>query len=155
MEAATTQPRTANPLVAVPGAFEAVMALAKAAKRTGLPASTATMTHLRASQINGCSFCVDMHSRELRESGESPERIAAVAAWRDAPFFDGAERAALALTEAITRIADRPDAVPDDLWAEVTEHYSEEALGGLLIEIGVINLWNHINVPTRQVAGAL
>ena len=154
MEAATMQPRATNPFMAVPGAFDAVMTLAKAARRTGLAPATAKMTHLRASQINGCGYCVEMHSREMREAGEPPERIAAVAAWRDAPYFDPAERAALGLTEAVTRMADRPDSVPDALWEDITEHYDEQAVAGLLLEIGVINLWNHVNVPTRQVAGS-
>jgi AhpD family alkylhydroperoxidase len=112
------------------------------------------MVELRASQINGCSFCVDMHSRELRKAGESEERIATVAAWREAPWFSDAERAALALTEAVTRLADRPESVTDEIWQAVAEHYDEPQLGGLLIEIGTINVWNRLNAATHQLAGA-
>ena len=89
------------------------------------------MVHLRASQINGCSLCVAMHSRELKKAGESDDRIYAVAAWREAPWFTDAERAALALTEATTRLADKEDAVPDHVWDEARKHYDETAISGL------------------------
>ena len=106
--------------------------------------------HLRASQINGCSVCVEMHAQELKAAGTSDERIWAVAAWREAPYFTDAERAALALTEAVTRIADRSDPVPDEVWDEAARHYDEQALAALTIEIGAINLWNRLNVATCQ-----
>lgn len=154
MSIATLQPRMTNPIIAVPGALQAMIALSKAAGRTGLPSRTAKLVHLRASQINGCSYCVEMHARELREVGESFERVVGVAAWRDTPHYDEAERAALALTEAVTRLADRPEAVPTDLWEEATRHYDEPALGGLLIEIAAVNVWNRVNVATQQPAGA-
>jgi len=95
-----------------------------------------------------------MHSRELRKAGESEERIATVAAWREAPWFRDAERAALALTEATTRIADRPESITDEIWADAAEHYDEEQLSGLLLAIGAINVWNRLNAATRQLAGA-
>jgi AhpD family alkylhydroperoxidase len=150
----TIEPRMKSPILMFPDAFRAMRSLHAATEPAGLPAVTRYMVHLRASQINGCSFCVDMHSRELREAGESDERIFTVAAWREAPFFTAAERAALELTEALTRLSDRADAVPDDLWAEVSEHYEEPALAALLIEIAAINVWNRVNVAVRQVAGS-
>ena len=109
--------------------------------------------HLRASQINGCSVCVEMHASDLKKAGESDERIFAVAAWREAPYFTDAERAALALTEAMTRLSDRADAVPDDVWDEVARHYDEPALAALTLSIASVNLWNRLNAATRQVAG--
>jgi len=138
----------------VPEAMHALHALAKAAKRGGLPETTAYLVHLRASQINGCSVCAEMHSRELKEAGEPEERIWTVAAWREAPYFADAERAALALTEAVTRLSDRADPVPDEIWEEATRHYDERALASLIIEIASINVWNRFNAATRQLAGA-
>jgi len=138
----------------LPEAMHALHALAKAAKRGGLPETTAYLVHLRASQINGCSVCAEMHSRELKEAGEPEERIWTVAAWREAPYFTDAERAALALTEAVTRLSDRADPVPDEIWEEATRHYDERALASLIIEIASINVWNRFNAATRQLAGA-
>ena len=89
--------------------------------------TTAFLVHLRARQINGCSFCAEMHSRELKEAGEPAERIWTIAAWREAPYFTDAERAALALTEAVTRLSDRADPVPDDIWEQASRHYDEQA----------------------------
>jgi AhpD family alkylhydroperoxidase len=107
---------------------------------------------LRASQINGCSVCVDMHYQYLKAAGETPERCVTVSAWRDTPYFSDAERAALALAEAVTRLNDRPDPVPDDIWNEAAKHYDERALASLLVAIGTINVWNRLNVATKQVA---
>jgi AhpD family alkylhydroperoxidase len=146
--------RIPNPALTVPGAMDALLALHKSASAAGVPHRTLEMVHLRASQINGCSVCVDMHSKDLKRGGDTDERIFAVAAWRDAPYFTDAERAALALTEFVTRLADRPDPVPDDVWDEAARHYSEAELGALLLEIGSINVWNRLNVATRQVVGA-
>jgi alkylhydroperoxidase family enzyme len=95
-----------------------------------------------------------MHAQELKEAGESDERIFAVSGWRDAPYFTDAERAALALTEAATRLSDRPDPVPDEVWDEAARHYDEPELASLVISIAAINAWNRLNVATRQVAGA-
>jgi AhpD family alkylhydroperoxidase len=153
-DTATIEPRMPTPVAVVPDALKAMHALAKSAKRDGLPETTVYLVHLRASQINGCSFCAEMHSRELKEAGESDERIWTVGAWREAPYFTGAERAALALTEAVTRISDSPDPVPDDIWEEATRHYDEEALASLIIEIATINVWNRFNVTTRLPAGS-
>jgi AhpD family alkylhydroperoxidase len=131
----------------------ALQRLAAAARHAGLPATTLYLLELRASQINGCSVCADMHSRELRGAGEPDERIFTVAAWRETPYFTPAERAALALTEAMTRLADRSDPVPDDVWDEAARHYDESQLGGLVIAIATINAWNRINAATRQITG--
>jgi AhpD family alkylhydroperoxidase len=148
------QARMANPGLSVPGAFDALQALATAAGHGGLPQATAGLVHLRASQINGCSVCVHMHARDLKKAGESDERIWAVAAWRDAPFFTDAERAALALTEAVTRLSDRADPVPDEIFDEAARHFEESALASLILHITLINIWNRLNATTRQVAGA-
>jgi AhpD family alkylhydroperoxidase len=143
-----------SPVEVVPEALKAMYALSKSAKRGGLPKTTAYLVHLRASQINGCSFCSEMHSRDLKEAGEPEERIWTVAAWREAPYFTEAERAALALTEAITRLSDRADPVPDEIWEQAAEHYDEQALASLLIEIATINVWNRFNAAVRQPAGS-
>ena len=145
--------RMRNPAMIVPDALPALLALGKAAKNCGVPSRTLELVELRASQINGCGVCVDMHARDLKKAGETDERLFAVAAWRDAPYFNEAERAALALTEAATRINDRGDPVPDEIWDEAARHYDEKALATLVISIGLINFWNRVNASTRQVAG--
>ena len=147
------QARMKSPVMIVPGAWQAIQALGASAEKSGVPSSTLRLIELRASQINGCGVCVDMHARVLEKAGETDERIHAVSAWRDAPFFTEAERAALALTEAVTRLSDRADPVPDEIWKGAARHYNESGLGGLLIAIAVINVWNRLNVATRQVAG--
>jgi AhpD family alkylhydroperoxidase len=146
--------RMKHPVMILPDAMRALHALDKATEVDGLPDVTRKLVHLRASQINGCSVCVDMHSRELRQAGEPDARIFAVAAWRDAPYFSDAERAALSLTEAVTRLCDRPDPVPDEIWDEVARHYDEPARAALILQIAQINVWNRLNAATRQVAGA-
>src|SRR5579864_1303944 len=147
MEATKTiEPRIPNIAGTVPEALQALLGLAKAAAKGGVPPTTHKLVHLRASQINGCSFCVDMHNRELREAGEPDERIWGVAAWRESPYFDDAERAALALAEAGTRLSDQPDAVPDEVWEEAARHYDEFGLASLVISIAGINAWNRLNV---------
>jgi AhpD family alkylhydroperoxidase len=147
-----TTARMPNPAFVVAGAMDGLNALAKAIGRTPMPVSR-ELVHLRASQINGCSVCVDMHAKGARSAGESEERLFAVAAWRDTPYFNDAERAALALTEALTRIADRPEPVPDAIWDAAAEHFDEEQLGALVLDIALINVWNRVNVATQQVAG--
>jgi AhpD family alkylhydroperoxidase len=143
-----------NPVMIVPGAMEALQKLGTAARRAGVPAGTLYLMEVRASQINGCSVCLDMHSRELKAEGEPDERIFMVGAWREAPYFTEAERAALALTEAATRLADRPDPIPDEVWEEAARHYDESQLAGLVVAIASINAWNRINASTRQITGA-
>ena len=145
------QARMRNPVEILPEALKALHALDRSSE--GLPYVTRKLVLLRASQINGCSVCVDMHARELKKADQSDERIFAVAAWRDTPWFNEAERAALALTEAVTRLADRPDPVSDEVWNEAAKHYDPPALAALLVQIAEINVWNRLNVAVRQVAG--
>ncbi len=145
--------RMQSPVIIVPEAMQALYALWASAEERGVPSRTLGLVQVRASQINGCSVCVDMHPRLLKRAGETDERLFAVAAWRDAPYFTDAERAALALTEAVTRLSDREDPVPDEIWDEAARHYSEQALAALIIAISTINVWNRLNVATRQVAG--
>jgi AhpD family alkylhydroperoxidase len=146
--------RMTNPAMVVPGALQALQALGEAEKATGIPETVLELVHLRASQINGCGVCLHMHARALRKAGESDERIDTVAGWRDAPFFSDEERAALALAEAVTRMADRSDPVPDEVFEEAAAHYDEQQLGALILSIAHINLWNRLNASTHQVAGA-
>jgi AhpD family alkylhydroperoxidase len=142
-----------NPAVVIPGAMEALIALASLPGKTGLSPRLLELVNLRASQINGCSVCVDGHPRIARKAGETDERLFAVSAWRDTPYFSEAERAALALTEAVTRISDRADPVPDGIWDEATRHYDGKSLAALVIAIANINVWNRLNIATRQIAG--
>ena len=147
------QARMKNPVMVIPGVMEALQAVNKATEKSGLSQQIREMVHLRVSQINGCSVCVDMHWRGLKRTGESDERTFAVAAWRDAPYFTDAERAALALAEAVTRLSDRADPVPDEIWNEAAAHFDGQALSALILSIAMINVWNRLNVTTRQVAG--
>jgi len=147
------EPRIDHPTQTVPRAMQALLALDKATQRAGVPVTTQELLKLRAGQINGCSGCVDIHSRELKAAGEPDERVFTVAAWRETTYFTDAERAALALTEAVTRLADRPDPVPDEIWDEAARHYDEDQLAALVLSIAAINAWNRINVATRQVTG--
>jgi AhpD family alkylhydroperoxidase len=110
--------RMSNPVMILPEAMPAMQALDKATANNGVPAATMGLVQFRASQINGCSVCVDMHARMLKRAGETDERLFALAAWRDAPYYTDAERAAHALAEALTRLSDRVDAVPDEIWIE-------------------------------------
>jgi AhpD family alkylhydroperoxidase len=147
------QPRIENPALTVPGALPALQRLGATVRHSGLPETTLYLIELRASQINGCAVCADMHSRELKAAGVPDERIFTVAAWREASYFTDAERAALALTEAATRIADRPDSVSEEIWAEAARHYDEPQLAALVIAIATINAFNRINATTRQISG--
>jgi AhpD family alkylhydroperoxidase len=148
------QARMNHPAYVVPGAMDALQTMGKVVKSGGLPPKTIELVNLRASQINGCGVCAVQHPRIARKLGETDERIFAVAAWRDAPYFTDAERAALALTEAATRLSDQADPVPDEIWEEAARHYDEQALATLVIAIASINVWNRLNVVTKQVAGA-
>ena len=152
---AIIQARMKNPAMVVPDALQALLALGKSVEKGGAPLRTLELIRLRASQINGCGLCVDMHARDLKKAGETDERLFAVAAWREAPYFTDAERAALALTEAATRLGDRADPVPDEIWAEAARHFDEQAIAALVVNIALINFWNRINVTTRQVAGSV
>ncbi|MEV6548776.1 carboxymuconolactone decarboxylase family protein [Streptomyces sp. NPDC051597] len=145
--------RMPSPATLVPGAMEAVRGLQKATHGAGVPATTMHLVHLRASQINGCSACVDSGTRYAMKGGESAERLFAVAAWRETPYFTDAERAALALTEAVTRLNDREEPVPDAVWAEAARHYEEKPLAALVLWIAVSNFYNRLNAATRQQGG--
>jgi AhpD family alkylhydroperoxidase len=144
--------RMTNPAFAVDGALDALHGVSKTISRARVPINH-ELVHLRASQINGCSVCVDMHAKAARRAGESEEKLFAVAAWRETPYFTDAERAALALTEVLTRIADKAEPVPDAIWDVAAEHFDETQLGALVLDIATINLWNRLNVATRQVVG--
>lgn len=119
-----------------------------------MPEKLLELVHLRASQINGCSVCVDMHPKLARRAGETDERLFAVGAWRDTPYFTAAERAALALTEALTRLSDREDPVPDAVWNQADKQFDERELAALVLAIATINVWNRLNVAVRQPVGA-
>jgi AhpD family alkylhydroperoxidase len=146
--------RMKNPAMVLPGVWQPIQALNEAIGQSGVPPTTLELVHLRVSQVNGCSACVDAGARTAKKGGETDERLFAVAAWREAPYFTDAERAALALAEAATRLADRPDPVPDEIWAEAASHYDERGLAALVLMIGVTNLFNRLNATTKQVAGA-
>lgn len=147
------QARMTNPVFVVPEALKALNTLGTSISKGGVPNTTLELVRLRASQINGCSVCVDMHSRELKHAGEPDERINTVAVWRETSYFTEAERAALALTESVTRLADRPEAVSDEVWDEAARHYDDEQLAALVLSIATINAWNRLNAATRQITG--
>ena len=148
------QARMTNPATILPDVNTGIQALIKATRQGDVPQSILELVHLRASQINGCSFCVDSGACSAKKAGETDERLFAVAAWREAPYFTDAERAALALTEAATRLADRADPVPDSIWDEASRHYDEQGLAALILMIATTNLFNRLNATTRQVAGS-
>ncbi len=154
MDTATLKARIKHPVYTIPGTLEALRKFSEAARGHGVSPATLEMTNLRASQINGCSVCVGMHAAALKKMGESDERIFAVGAWRDAVCFSDAERAALALAEHVTRLADRSDPVPDEVWDEAANHYDEDGLAALAISLAGINAWNRLNVAVAQPAGA-
>ncbi|HWL86103.1 MAG TPA: carboxymuconolactone decarboxylase family protein [Polyangiaceae bacterium] len=147
------QPRMKTPALALPGARDSILSIVKSTESCGVPRTTLELVNVRVGQINGCSVCVDMHSRALKKLGESDARIFALAAWREAPYYTDAERAALALAEAATRLSDRADAVTDEVWKEASLHFGEAELGALVMAIAIANLWNRLNVATRQVTG--
>jgi AhpD family alkylhydroperoxidase len=142
-----------TPALTLPGVRDALLSIAKTTETCGVPRVTLELCHVRVGQINGCSVCVDMHCRALAKLGESHARIFMLAAWRETPYYTPAERAALALAEAATRLCDRTEAVPDQIWEEAAAHFDEAALGALLVSIAIANVWNRLNVPTRQVTG--
>jgi AhpD family alkylhydroperoxidase len=146
------QARLTNPAGLLPDVMKGVNALYKAAHSTGLDPRVLELVHLRASQINGCGPCVDSGARNAKKAGETDERLFAVAVWRETPYFTEAERAALALAEAATRIADRGDAVPDEVWQEAAKHFEEPELAAIVLWVATTNFFNVINVTTRQQA---
>ena len=147
------QPRL-NFATALPDSTAAIKSLIAPAWQAGVPSKTLHLVHLRVSQINGCAVCLHGGAKQAKQHGESDERLFAVAGWRDAPYYSEAERAALALAECVTRLSDREDPVPDAVWKEAARHFDEKELSGLLLWIATANLFNRLNVPTRQVAGA-
>jgi AhpD family alkylhydroperoxidase len=148
------QARMKHPVAIIPAAMQPIQALTKAVQGRGVPEETLELVHLRVSQINGCSFCVDAGTKSLRKLGETDERIGVVSAWREAPYYTDAERAALSLAEAATRLADRADAVSDQVWDEAADHFDEQQLAAILLMIAVTNLYNRLNAPIRHVAGS-
>jgi AhpD family alkylhydroperoxidase len=148
------EPRTANPATVIPGSLDGIQKLIVAVRRAGLPASIMELTHMRASQINGCSTCIEGTIRHAHKTGEAlDDRLLMVAAWRHSSQFSEAERAALELTEEMTRLADRTDPVPDETWARAAEQFDETVLGALVLHVALVNLFNRVNVATRQPAG--
>lgn len=144
------QARMKNPAVIIPDAIAPIRALNDAVQQGGVPQRTLDLVHLRASQINGCSVCVGAAAK-ARKDGDTDERLFTLVAWRGTPYFTDGERAALALTEAVTRLSDRTDPVPDEIWDEAAQHYDEKALAALVLWIATVNVFNRVNVATRQV----
>jgi AhpD family alkylhydroperoxidase len=137
-----------NPATVLPDSMDAIP-LIKAAFSAGVPHST-----MELSQVNGCSPCVYSGAISAKKAGESDKRLFAVAAWRGTELFTEGERAALALAESMTRLADRPDPVPDEIWDEAAKHFDEKQLAGLVLWVAMTNLFNRLNATTKQPAGA-
>lgn len=135
-----------------PQALRGMFLLEEAARKSGLDHSLLELVRMRASQINGCAYCLDMHSKDARAEGESEQRLYTLSAWRETPFFNERERAALAWTEALTLISEND--VPDDLYSNARAHFSESELVGLTIVIIAINGWNRLAIPFRTPPGS-
>ncbi|GAA4217781.1 carboxymuconolactone decarboxylase family protein [Actinocatenispora rupis] len=148
------QPRMGNPAMVLPAAMQPIQAVLAATRTGGVDGETLELVHLRVSQINGCSACVDGGVKTARKAGVAEDKLATVAAWRETPYFTDPERAALALAEAATRLADRPDAVDDAVWDRAAAHFDEQQLAAIILMIGMTNLFNRLNATTRQIAGA-
>jgi AhpD family alkylhydroperoxidase len=151
-EAMSTE-RMPNPAVLLPEAMAALMAVNRAIAGAGVDGKLLALSHLRASQINGCGPCVAGGVHQAQQHGATADQVHAVAAWRQTPWFSNEERAALALTEAVTRLADQPDPVPDQLWDVAAKHFDQKELAALLLNIAITNAFNRLNAPTRQQAG--
>ncbi|MEV0255336.1 carboxymuconolactone decarboxylase family protein [Streptomyces sp. NPDC050732] len=148
------QARMQHPALLIPEAMKALLTLSKVIRKQGLPQATIELVQLRVSQINGSSVCVAGNARSAAAAGATVEQRSAVAAWRNTPCFTAAERSALALAEAATRLADRPDPVPKAIWDEAAKHFTERELAALVLAIGAANMFNRINITTRRIAGA-
>ncbi len=146
--------RIKNPATLFPESMAGIQSIIKAAHNAGVPRPAMELAHLRASQINGCSPCVYSGAMSAKKSGVSDERLFAVAAWRETELFTVEERAALALAESMTRLADRTEAVPDEVWDDAAKHFDETQLAGLVLWVALTNLFNRINVAIKQPAGA-
>jgi AhpD family alkylhydroperoxidase len=146
--------RMNNPASILPDSMKGIQSIIQSAYSAGVARSTMELAHLRASQVNGCSPCVYSGAISAKKAGESDERLFAVAAWRETDLFTDAERAAMALAESMTRLADRPDPVPDSVWNEAAKHFDEKQMAGLVLWIATTNLFNRLNATTKQPAGA-
>jgi AhpD family alkylhydroperoxidase len=140
-----------NPQKAAPEVYKAMLALESAVKATGLESNLLDLVKLRASQINGCAFCIDMHSKDLRAAGETEQRLYLLDAWREAPFYSDRERAALAWTEAVTLITDGH--VPDEVYEQARKDFSDDELTKLTLAVVAINGWNRFSIAFRTVPG--
>ena len=146
--------RMTNPAMVLPDAMKGIQNLFKAMHQGGVPEITLELVHLRASQINGCSACVDAGVQSARKAGVDDDRLHRVVAWRETDCFTDAERAALALTEAATRQADRTNTVPDEIWDEVADHFDEKGLAAIILMIATTNFFNRLNATIKEPAGA-
>jgi AhpD family alkylhydroperoxidase len=145
------EPRMTNPAFVIPDGFKGIGHLLAAVGKGGVPTKTLELVGLRGSQINGCSACVQGHLEAAKKAGETDERIVGVTAWRESPYFDAAERAALELTEALTRLADRSDdPVPDELWREVVKQFDEQQVSALILQIATLNLFNRVDIAVKE-----
>ncbi|MEV6835740.1 carboxymuconolactone decarboxylase family protein [Streptomyces sp. NPDC052301] len=143
-------PRMPNPSLVVPDVLPPMRELVKAINNVGVPLQTLVLIHLRVSQINGRPVQIPVKKREFEEAGEEDFRLPLVEAWREQTCFTDAERSVLALAEAATRINDQEDPVPDDVWNEAAKHWNQTELGAIVLHIGLVNLWNRVNVATKQ-----
>jgi AhpD family alkylhydroperoxidase len=134
-----------------PGVIQAMLGLEQHVRQAGLDARLLDLVRMRASQINGCAYCLDMHSKDARAAGETEQRLFGLDAWRETPYFSDRERAALEWTEALTLVAETR--VPDDVYERVRQQFSENELAHLSLAVVAINGWNRLNVAARTVAG--
>ncbi|QES42635.1 MULTISPECIES: carboxymuconolactone decarboxylase family protein [Streptomyces] len=148
------QARMQNPALIIPEAMTALLSLSQVSRKQGLSQATIELVQLRVSQINGSSVCVEGNARSAAAAGATDVQCSSVAAWRSLSCFTDAERSALALAEAATRLADRPDPVPAAIWDEAARHFTERELAALVLAIGVANMLNRINIITRRFAGS-
>jgi AhpD family alkylhydroperoxidase len=154
MKGSMMQARMKNPAMLLPDAMDGIKSLYKAMYSGGVAQQTLELVHLRASQVNNCSACVFAGVTSARKAGETEERLAAVTAWRDTPFFSDEERAALALAESATRLSDNSVGVPDDVWADASKHFNETQLAAIILMIATTNFFNRLNVTIQEQAGA-
>lgn len=146
--------RMPNPATVLPGTVTGVQQIFKAMDGGGASPTTLELIHLRVSQINGCSACVHGGTTNAQKAGETVDRLLMLATWRESDLYTPAERAALAVAEAATRLADTPEAVTDELWADLTEHHDTEAVSAIILMVALTNFFNRINTTVREPAGA-